>query len=69
MEDDENPIFVNGFVNIDLAVYDYDKCVKILMKRDKMTAEQAVEFMEYNTVGAYVGPRTPVFVETKEEDE
>lgn len=48
--------------NKTLAIYDYDKCVKVMMKRDKMTFEEAVEFMEYNVVGAYVGDFTPVFL-------
>lgn len=49
--------------NQDLAVYDFDKCVEILMKRDGMDYHDACEFMEYNVVGAWVGPATPVFVE------
>ena len=76
---DEDPVFAVGFeaaligigrkFNINLAVYDYNKCVEILMERDEMSVEEAVEFMEYNVVGAYVGPQTPVFVEPKEEEE
>jgi hypothetical protein len=50
--------------NLDIAVYDYDKCVEILMARDGMEYEEAVEFMEFNVVGAYVGKTTPVFLET-----
>jgi len=77
--DDEIPIYAVGFddaligigrqFNINVAVYDYIKCVEILMSRDNMDAEEAIEFMEYNVVGAYVGPRTPVFVEKEEETE
>ena len=51
-----------------LAVYDYDKCVEILMSRDGMEYDDAVEFMEYNVVGAYVGENTPVFVQKVEEE-
>jgi hypothetical protein len=46
----------------DSLVYDYEKCVDILMKRDGMTYEEAVEFMEFNVVDAYVGEHTPIFV-------
>lgn len=53
----------------EFAVYDYVLCVNILMQRDGMTSEEAIEFMEYNVVGAYVGPNTPIFVEAKEEEE
>ena len=38
----------------EFAVYDYVLCVNILMQRDGMTSEEAIEFMEYNVVGAYV---------------
>ena len=38
------------------------------MKRDKMTYEDAMEFMEYNVVGAWVGELTPVFVNTDKEE-
>ena len=48
--------------NKDLAIYDYDKCVRILMKREGWDEEEAIEWMEYNVVGAYVGELTPVFV-------
>jgi hypothetical protein len=44
------------------AIYDIDKCIKILMKRDKMKYEEAVEFLEFNTTSAYVGPHGPLFV-------
>lgn len=47
----------------ELAVYDYNKCVEILMERDGMSYDDAVEFMEYNVVGSWVGNGTPVFVE------
>ena len=44
-----------------VAVYDYDMCVHILME-DNMTFEQAIEHMEYNVVGGYVGEKTPMFI-------
>jgi hypothetical protein len=45
-----------------LVVYDEDKCLSILMKRDGMTEEEAIDFFEFNVVGAYVGEGTPVYV-------
>lgn len=48
--------------NTMLACYDYDKCVKVLMKRDKMTDEEAIEYMEFNVTGAWVGKYTPCFL-------
>ena len=47
-----------------LAVYDYNKCVRILMKREDWSEEDALEWMEFNVVGAWVGEQTPIFVET-----
>lgn len=44
------------------SVYDYDRCVRVLMRRDKMTEEEAIEFMDFNVVGSYVGEATPLFV-------
>ena len=44
----------------DVAVYDYDKCIEIL-ERD-MSYEDATEYFEFNTRGAYVGEHTPIFM-------
>lgn len=48
-----------------LAVYDYDKCLSILMERDGMSEDDAEDFMEFNVVNAYVGENTPVFINLK----
>lgn len=47
------------------ALYDYDKCVNVLVERDKMDPDDAVEYMEYNVVGSYVGDNTPIFLMDK----
>lgn len=47
-----------------LAVYDYNKCVEILIESEEMTHEEAIEWMEYNVVGSYVGEYTPIFMMT-----
>ena len=46
--------------NESLIAYDYDECVKILQK--DMSYEDAVEYMEFNVVGSYVGEGTPTFI-------
>ena len=46
------------------AVYDYDKCMTVLIERDEMTYDEAHEFMEFNVVSAYVGDFTPIFIHT-----
>jgi len=48
-----------------LAVYDYELCVGVLVKRDGMSEEEAVEYMDFNVVGAYVGESTPLFLITR----
>ena len=55
-----------------LATYDRDMCIEILMR--DMDHDEAVEYFEFNVVGAWVGERTPVFLtlgpmEILEEDE
>ena len=44
------------------VVYDADKCISILMDRDGMDYHEAVEYFTFNTEGAYVGKRTPLFM-------
>ena len=45
-----------------VVCYNKDKVLEILMK-DGMNWEEAEEYYYYNVVGAYVGERTPVFLE------
>jgi hypothetical protein len=45
-----------------LAAYSYHRAVKVLMERDGMTYEDAVEWMEFNVVGAWAGERTPLWL-------
>ena len=53
----------------DIAVYDYDLCIDVLIDRDTMSVEEAHEFMSYNVIGAYVGEETPLFIRTKTYEE
>lgn len=43
--------------------YDVSKIIKILMKEDKMTEEEAREFFDFNILGSWVGEYTPVYLE------
>lgn len=61
--------FENAFVGVirrcgkpAMFVYDYQKCVDILMARGIPTEEEAIEWMEYNVVGAWHGEGTPGFL-------
>ena len=44
-----------------LAVYDREKCIKILMRRG-MGHDSAEEFFDFNIAGAWVGPQTPIIL-------
>ena len=43
-----------------VAVYDYDRMIAVFMDREGWTAEEAAEWVDFNIVGAYVGPGTPL---------
>lgn len=43
------------------AVYDANKCLRILMQ-DGLSYTEAIEHLEFNVIGAYVGEGTPIFV-------
>ena len=43
----------------DRLIYSGEKIVAILIARDGMTAEEALEYIEFNIEGAYVGEQTP----------
>lgn len=47
-----------------VAVYSINKCIEILKKRDEMTTLEAEEFMEFNVINTYFGPKTPIFITT-----
>ena len=44
-------------------VYNRDYMVRSLIMKDKMTRDEAIEYLEYNTWNAYVGEKTPIFIE------
>ena len=63
----ENPDFCQAFIGTTpdgQAVYDFDKMVESLCQEDGMEDEEAIEFIEYNTIRAlpYMGPMAPVIM-------
>lgn len=48
-----------------VVLYDQEKVLKKLMK-DNMTYEEALDFFEYNQLGAWVGNYTPAFADLME---
>ena len=49
-----------------VAVYSKRKCLDVLVERDEMSRDEALEFFDFNVSGAYVGENTPVFLEDEE---
>ena len=47
----------------DVAVYSIPKAIDLLVTRDGMSAEEAEEYLEFNSIGAWVGDETPVWLE------
>jgi len=45
-----------------VVAYDFNKCIEILIERDGMEREEAIDFINFNVIGAYVGLNTPVFI-------
>ena len=45
-----------------LAAFSYSKGVAVLMERDAMSCEDAMEWMEFNVVGAWMGEHTPIWI-------
>jgi hypothetical protein len=75
---DENPeaLLADGFEDCILgytcnhhhpvvAVYDLGLCVRKLIE-DGLSEDDAVEYLAFNTLGAYVGANGPLFVRTKD---
>jgi len=43
--------------------YSTTKCLEILMRRDGMSEEEALEYFDFNIHGAYMGEKTPIWVD------
>jgi hypothetical protein len=60
----DNPSFDTAIVGIDYfgrLVYDYDRMIAELMDKDDMTEEEAIDFIDYNTIRSlpYYGDYAP----------
>jgi len=45
-----------------LAVYSWEKMIDLCIKRDKMEYEEAIDYVQYNCISAWIGDETPVIV-------
>jgi hypothetical protein len=69
----ENPDFDSAIIGYDAinhrVIYDFEKMVEHLMNKDEMDYEEAVEFIEYNTLRAtpYMGEKAPIVLNSIED--
>lgn len=67
--DTEDVLFADGLddaiigfdTNLWKVVYSKSKCVDVISK--EISREDAIEYLEYNTFCAYVGDKTPIWVD------
>lgn len=73
--DDQQFLTADGFddaiigvdVNSMRIVYSIDKCIEILIL-EGMSMQDAIEHMDFNVIGSYVGEQTPIFIYTFNEE-
>lgn len=70
----ENPDYEDAIIGTshdDRVVYSFNKMVECLVKEDGMTEEEAIEFIEYNTLRAipYFGPNAPIVLMNEDQIE
>lgn len=63
----ENPDYLSAVVGVSengRVIYDYNLMVEDLMKQDDMEYEDAVEFIDFNTIGSlpYAGEMSPIIL-------
>ena len=51
-----------GMNKEDVLIYSGIKILNELVDRDGMSAEEALEYMDFNIEGAYMGPDTPIIM-------
>ena len=68
---EEQEAFIDAIIGVTvregfpIVVYDREKVIQVYIDRDGMSREDAEEFYSFNTEGAYVGPKTPIYVDTE----
>jgi hypothetical protein len=69
---DPDLLFADGFDDCIIGMTINDKCLAVVLYSEErviqklaeqMPLEQAIEYFDFNVKGAYVGDRTPVFLE------
>jgi hypothetical protein len=70
---DEQLVIADGFdeavIGIDVVgeriIYSVQKVIDILMERDGMDEQEAIDWYEYNMQSTYVGEHTPIWCEDR----
>ena len=47
----------------DVFIHDKHKMITKLVRRDDMTYDEALEFIDFNIAGAFIGEDTPILVD------
>ena len=67
----DNPSYRSAFLGVshdNRAVYDYDLMIEFLMQTENWTAEEAIDWIEYNVIRALpYYPNSPIIVYSVEE--
>jgi len=53
---------ISAFDRKQVAIYDYDKCLLILMHDYGLDEETAIDWFHFNVIGSWVGDDTPIFI-------
>ena len=69
--EDEELLLADGFddavIGVDEStmriIYSSSRSIEILIERDNMTPDEALEYLDYNVKGAYIGDKTPIWCE------
>jgi hypothetical protein len=56
---------VEEFGNGPKILYSKNKIINILVERDSMTSDEAIEYYDFNILGLYAGEQNPVFLITE----
>ena len=58
--------FGNQFTKESVFIYDDLKMVEHLMEKDDMSADEAMDYLSFNTWGSWMGDNTPIVIRTFE---
>lgn len=63
----ENPDYITAVIGVSQdgqVIYEYEKMVEYLIETDGITEEEAIEFIDYNTIRAlpYMGDKQPIIL-------